>query len=103
MADFPPDSTADPASVQKQLDLLPSTQKPVDDLVKTYSQMPASSAALLLSELMKADQNKAVSIFFAAMDASSRSQILAAMSNTKTNPDGIKYATTITQQLLQTK
>ncbi|MCZ8515395.1 hypothetical protein O9H85_23880 [Paenibacillus filicis] len=101
LAKFPPSKSYDPAAEQ-QLQNLPEVQKQMDDLVKTYSQLPANSAALLITELMKTNSAQAVNVM-AQMDNVTRAQILSAMSNTKTNPDGLKYATAITERLLSLK
>lgn len=99
LKDFPPDNTVNAAEVQGQLNKLPAAQKAVADLIKTYSQMPAHSAAILLMDLMKTNEPKAISIM-KGLDTNIRAQILSDMSNAKTNPDGLKYATMITNKLL---
>ncbi|WP_248924257.1 magnesium transporter MgtE N-terminal domain-containing protein [Paenibacillus hamazuiensis] len=99
LKDFPPDSTASATDVQERLNKLPASQKSVDDLVKTYGQMPTHSAALLIMDLMNTNQSKAIGIM-KALDSNARAQILSDMSNAKTNPDGLKYATTIASKLL---
>ncbi|UUZ95530.1 hypothetical protein LJK87_14420 [Paenibacillus sp. P25] len=100
LADFPPGDYNDSASAEKKLDSLPSAPSAMDDLVKTYSQMPASSAAILVIELMKTDANKAAGVV-AAMDAGTRAQILSSMTDTKANPEGLKYAAALTQRSLK--
>ncbi|MFD0698977.1 hypothetical protein ACFQZT_33420 [Paenibacillus sp. GCM10027628] len=101
LKDFQPVSSDNAADVQKKLDSLPGNPQPVDELAKTYSQMPAASAASLITELMNTDAKEAVSIM-ASLDAGTRAGILAAMSSSK-DPAGLKAATAVSQLLLTTK
>jgi flagellar motility protein MotE (MotC chaperone) len=99
LKDFPPVSSDNAADVQKKLDSLPDNPQSVDELVKTYSQMPATSAASLITELMKTNAKEAVSIM-ANLDAGTRASILTAMSSSK-DPASLKSATAISQMLLK--
>jgi flagellar motility protein MotE (MotC chaperone) len=97
---FPPSSMTDTTALQKQLDSLPSKPLPLDEVVKTYNQMPDKTAAVLIEELMKTDEKQAISIM-TNIDANKRAQILSTMSSNKTDPSGIKAATTLSAKLLQ--
>jgi flagellar motility protein MotE (MotC chaperone) len=101
LENFPPSSLNDTAALQQQLDLLPGTQLALDEVVKTYNQMPDKNAALLLTELMKSDQKKAISIM-SNLDFNKRASILTTMSSSK-DPSSIQYATMISKLLLQSK
>jgi flagellar motility protein MotE (MotC chaperone) len=99
---FPPSSTMDTTALQQQLDSLPSTPVPLDEAVKTYNQIPDKSAAVLIGELMKTDETQAIRIM-SSIDANKRAQILSAMISNKTDPNGIKAATTLSAKLLQSQ
>jgi flagellar motility protein MotE (MotC chaperone) len=99
LKDFPPDNKESADKVEAQLSGLPDTQQASEELIKTYNQMPAHSAALLITEVMKSNQKKAISITF-GMDTAARAQMMSDLvSATKTNPEGVSTATIISENM----
>jgi flagellar motility protein MotE (MotC chaperone) len=87
------------ASLQQKIQQVTEGKQSLDELVKTYSQMPAQNAAKLVEEIMKTDEKKAL-LIMSQMNAASSASILSAMSSDKTNPDAIKQAAQITKSLM---
>lgn len=81
-----------------QLNKLDAAQKPIDTLVKTFNQLPAASAAALITELVKSDLKTAVQAV-KLMDDSPRSQLLSVLSSGKTGSDQLNAAITLTREL----
>lgn len=99
LKDFPPDNKESAGKVEAQLSGLPDTQQASDELIKTYNQMPAHSAALLITEVMKSNQKKALSITF-GMDTAARAQMMSDLvSATQTNPEGVSTAAIISENM----
>jgi flagellar motility protein MotE (MotC chaperone) len=86
-------------NLQDKLQKLTDNKQTLDEIVKTYSQMPAPNAAKLISQIMKTDQKKAI-LLMSQMDTATRAQIISALSTDKTNPDGVNQAALLMKSLM---
>jgi flagellar motility protein MotE (MotC chaperone) len=102
LKNIPPDSPDNADRIQSQLSALPDTQVQLpanDEFLKTFNQIPAHSAALIITELMKTDPKKALKIV-SGMETATRAAMLSDLvTAVKTNPDGVQAATSISNSL----